>query len=292
MNDGKPAMTSEQFSETLVDGIVTLPTIPTILAALNEKIADADSSAADVAEIISQDPPTATKVLRLANSAYYGLRSKVSTVNHAVTMLGFNIIRNLVLTATVFDLSGKKNIAGLFNVEQFWRHSLGVGVAAKIVAREAFPPSLNLSDEFFICGLLHDLGKIILAEYAPDKFEQALRLSNEQSITLYEAEQQAIGCTHAEVGGVLAKRWNLAGGIITAIGLHHSPSDAPEEHAKYAAVTHLADILARAREIGAAGGRNPELQREAWDALGLINRKIPVMLDEIDKSMAVEELAL
>jgi HD-like signal output (HDOD) protein len=285
-------MTGHEFSENLVDGIVTLPTIPTVLAALNDKIADSESSAGDIAEIIAQDPPTATKVLRLANSAYYGLRNKVSTINHAVTMLGFNIIRNLVLTATVFDLSGKKNIAGLFDVEKFWRHSLGVGVASKIVAREAFPKAANLADEFFICGLLHDLGKIILGEYAQDKFAQALKASNEQSIPLYEAEQQVIGCTHAEVGGVLAKRWNLSGGIIIAIGQHHAPMEAPEEHVKYAAVTHLADILTRAKEIGAAGGQDPELQRAAWDALGLINRKIPVMLEEIDNSMAVEELAM
>ena len=285
-------MTGEQFSENLVDGIVTLPTIPTVLAALNDKITDEDSSAGDIADIIAQDPPTATKVLRLANSAYYGLRNKVSTINHAVTMLGFNIIRNLVLTATVFDLSDKEDIAGLFNVEKFWRHSLGVGVTSKIVAAEAFPKAINLSDEFFICGLLHDLGKIILGEYARDKFEQALRVSKEKSIPLYEAEQQEFGCTHAEVGGVLAKRWNLSGGIIIAIGQHHAPTQAPEEHVKYAAVTHLADILTRAKEIGAGGGRDPELQREAWDALGLINRKIPTMLDDIDKSMAVEELAL
>ena len=285
-------MTGEQFSEDLVDGIVTLPTIPTVLAALNEKIIDPDSSAGDIAEIIAQDPPTATKVLRLANSAYYGLRNKVSTINHAVTMLGFNIIRNLVLTATVFDLSGKKDIAGLFDVEKFWRHSLGVGVASKIIAAEAFPKAINLSDEFFLCGLLHDLGKIILGEYAQDKFERALKLSKEESIPLYEAERQEIGCTHAEVGGVLAKRWNLSGGIIIAIGRHHAPTEAPEEHVKYAAVTHLADILTRAKEIGAAGGKDPELQRDAWDTLGLINRKIPVMLDDIDKSMAVEELAL
>jgi HD-like signal output (HDOD) protein len=111
-------MTSEQFSEDLVDSIVTLPTIPAIIVALNETIADPESSAFDVSEIISRDPPTATKVLRLANSAYYGLRNEVSTINHAVTMLGFNIIRNLVLTATVFDLTTEKKLGGLFDVEK------------------------------------------------------------------------------------------------------------------------------------------------------------------------------
>ena len=285
-------MPSEQFSETLVDGIVTLPTIPTILAALNSAISDPDSAASDIAEIISRDPPTATKVLRLANSAYYGLRSKISTINHAVTMLGFNIIRNLVLTATVFDLSAEKNIGGLFDIEKFWRHSLGVGVASKIVARETFPKAANLSDEFFICGLLHDLGKIILGEFLRDKFTQALQLSREQSIPLFVAEKSAIGCTHAEVGRVLAKRWNLAGGIVSAVGHHHAPLEAEADHVKYAAVTHLADILTRAKEIGVGGGENPDLDREAWDALGLINRKIPPMIEEIDKSLAEEELSL
>ncbi len=283
-------MTGQQLSEDLVDGIVTLPTIPTILASLNDAIADSDSSAADIGEIISLDPPTATKVLRLANSAYYGLRNKVSTINHAVTMLGFNIIRNLVLTATVFDFSGKKNIGGLFDVDKFWRHSLGVGVTAKIVARETFPKAANLSDEFFICGLLHDLGKIILGEYLQDKFKQALEFSRDQSVPLYLAEKSSIGCTHAEVGAVLAKRWNLSGGIITAVGYHHAPMEASEDQVKYAAVTHLADILTRAKEIGAGGGMDPELNREAWDALGLINRKIPMMLEDIGKSMTAEEL--
>lgn len=99
-------------------------------------------------------------------------------------------------------------------------------------------------------------------------------------------------CTHAEVGGVLAKRWNLSGGIITAIGNHHSPTEADGEQIKFAAVTHLADILTRAKDIGNGGRTNPELAREAWDALGLINRKIPIMLEELDKSLAVGELAL
>ncbi len=286
-------MTNGELSENLVDGVVTLPTIPTILASLNDKIADPDSSASEVADIIAKDPPTSTKVLRLANSAYYGLRSEVTTINHAVTMLGFNIIRNLVLTATVFHFSDKKDIGGLFDTEKFWQHSLGVGIAAKLVATNAFPKTANLADEFFICGLLHDLGKIILAEHARDKFEAALVLSREKAIPLHEAEEETIGCTHAQVGGVLADRWHLSGGIITAIGHHHSPMQAGEDGVKYAAVTHLADILTRAKGIGkGAGGKDPLLIREAWDALNLANRMIPTMMEEIGNSMATEDLPL
>lgn len=285
-------MKSQEFSESIVEGIVTLPTIPVILSALNEAISDPESSASDIASIISRDPPTATKVLRLANSAYYGLRSKVNTINHAVTMLGFNIIRNLVLTATVFDISTKNNIAGLFDMEKFWRHSLGVAVAARIIARETFPKAVNLGDEFFICGLLHDLGKIILGEHVQKKFEEALLSSRDRSIPLFEAEGDVIGCTHAQVGGVLAKRWSLSGGVIAAVGHHHIPLEAPDEHVKYAAIAHLADIFTRAKQVGAGGGADPELDQPAWEVLELSNRKIPELLKEMDKSLAMEELAI
>lgn len=285
-------MANEEFSESIIDDIVTLPTIPTILAALNDAIQSPDSSAADVGDIISRDPPTTTKVLRLANSAYYGLRSKVTTISHAVTMLGFNIIRNLVLTATVFDFSSEKDIAGLFNVEDFWNHSLGVGVAAKIIAGEAIPRSECPADEFFICGLLHDLGKIIFSEYLPEKFEESLKLSRDKSIPLFEAETTVIGCNHADVGGLLAKRWSLSAGIISAVGYHHSAMTAPEDQVKYAAVTHIADIFVRNKSIGSGGGVDPKLDRETWDALGLDKKKIPEISDQITNLLAQEELPL
>jgi HD-like signal output (HDOD) protein len=285
-------MTNEDLSGSIVDGIVTLPTIPAVLADLNAIISNPDSSAADVGKIISRDPPTASKVLRLANSAYYGLRNKVTTINHAVTMLGFNIIRNLVLTATVFDFSEKDSVAGLFEVERFWRHSAGTGVAARIVARETFARSERPGEEFFICGLLHDLGKIVFVHNLREKFEAALRLCQEKGVPLYEAEKATIGCTHAEVGALLAKRWSLSPMIVSSVAYHHAPLEASADDARRAAVIHVADILARAKKIGSGGGPDPALDRAAWDVLELSNRKIPEILDDIDKTLMEEELSL
>ncbi|UCD55966.1 MAG: HDOD domain-containing protein [Candidatus Hydrogenedentota bacterium] len=282
----------EQLSESIIDGVVTIPTIPKILAELNAAIADPDSSGSDIANIISRDPPTATKVLRLANSAYYGLRNKVTTIKHAVTMLGINVIRNLVLTATVFDAPAAGSTAGLFDRNKFWQHSLGVGVAAKIVAKETLPEAERRADEFFICGLLHDLGKLIINQHSRPKFEQALVLSQDESIPLFEAEKKIIGCTHAEVGGLLAKRWNLSDEIISSLGYHHHPAEAPEEQIMYSAATHLADIITRDKEIGSGGGSNPELQPAVWDALGLSESTFPTMLTTIDKSLIEGDLAL
>ena len=228
---------NEDLSERIIENIVTLPTIPVVLADLNAAISHPESSASDMAKIISRDPPTATKVLRLANSAHYGLRNKVTTINHAVTMLGFNIIRNLVLTATVFDVSSSGDISGLFEREKFWRHSLGVGIAARIVANEAFSEAERRVSDFFICGLLHDLGKIILGQHVQPRFEEALAHSRDNCVPLFEAEKEAIGCTHADVGGLLAKRWNLSLDVISALGHHHNPLELPEDQIKYAAVT-------------------------------------------------------
>jgi HD-like signal output (HDOD) protein len=285
-------MSRDALSERIIENIITLPTIPTVLADLNAVIGNPNASASDIAKIISRDPPIATKVLRLANSAYYGLRNKVTTINHAITMLGFNIIRNLVLTATVFDTSLEGNRPGLFDGEKFWRHSLGVGVTARILAKESSLQTGRRGDEFFICGLLHDLGKIILNQHLQPKFEKALILSRAQAIPLFEAEQRVIGCTHADLGGLLAKRWNLSPEVTSALGFHHTPTEAPEEHVPYAVITHLADIIARAKNVGAGGGTNPELDRPAWETLKLSKRRIPSILSEIDNSLNIKELGI
>ncbi|GAB4332809.1 MAG: HDOD domain-containing protein [Candidatus Abyssubacteria bacterium] len=284
-------MNHEEFAESIVDSIVTLPTIPTVLAELNGAIANPNSSAADIAAIISRDPPTATKALRLANSAYYGLRNKVTTVNHAITMLGFNIVRNLVLTATVFDMSSRSRSEGLFDKEHFWQHSLAVGVLSRIVGREAFPQAARRGDEFFVCGLLHDLGKIILDQHLNSKFEQALKVSRERKVPLIEAEREVITCTHAEVGSLLAKRWNLSAEITYSLGFHHDPLKAPEEQYRFTLTVHLADVIARRMSIGSDGGGNPPLNRTAWEALGLSKRKVPSIIMEAVKSLEQQELA-
>ncbi len=285
-------MINEELPESIVENIVTLPTIPPVLAELNAAIVNPAISAADIGRIISRDPAIATKVLRLANSAYYGLRNKVTTITHAVTMLGFNIIRNLVMTATVFDASPKGDISGLFEAEKFWHHSLGVAIAARTVAKEAFIHAARRNDDFFICGLLHDLGKIILRQHLQAKFQDALALSRDRAIPLFEAEKRLVGCTHADVGGLLAKRWNLSREIMFAVGFHHKPLDAPEDYVQYTATIHLADIISRAKRVGVGGGCDPELDPAAWDTLKLNKRKIPAIIAEIDKSIDAKELGI
>ncbi|RJP23849.1 MAG: HDOD domain-containing protein [Candidatus Abyssobacteria bacterium SURF_5] len=284
-------MMQEELPEQLIENIVTLPTIPVVLAQLNSAIANADSSAADIAKIISHDPSTATKVLRLANSAYYGLRNKVTTINHAVTMLGFNIIRNLVTTATVFDTPYDSDMCGLFDREKFWQHSLATGYCSQILAREALHLDRR-SDDFFICGLLHDLGKIIFGQYLQAQFQEALEVSRDEAIPLFEAEKKVIGCTHTDVGGLLAKRWNLSQDIISALTYHHLPLKASEKVQNYTIVTHVSDYLVRKKQIGAGGGSDPGIDQAAWETLRLDKKAVPEILVEVHNLMNQEGLEL
>lgn len=267
----------------LIDDLVTLPTLPTILLQINELVADQNSSAADVAGVIQTDVAIATKVLRLANSAYYGLRSKVSSVQHAIAMLGFNIIKNLAITATVFENFQEGGAHPHFDHEQFWRHCVATGTLSRMLA-DRIGLSRKEIEAAFICGLLHDVGKIILEQHLHDRFLEALDLTSTEHIPLVKAEQDLFDFTHAEVGALLAERWHLAPEIVTACQHHHQPLAAPPGEQLLPCVIHVADIMARLRPIGHGGGAyHPQLDPAAWAELGLGTRVLDAVIREFDE---------
>ncbi len=267
----------------LVDDLVTLPTLPTILGQINDLIADQNSSAADVAEVIQTDVAIATKVLRLANSAYYGLRSKVSSVQHAIAMLGFNIIKNLAITATVFGDFNQGENHPHFNHEAFWKHCMATAAANRLLA-DRMDLGRKEVEGAFICGLLHDVGKIIMCEHLHDRFVEALDLTATERIPLVAAEQKLLEFTHADVGALLANRWALAPEIITAAQFHHNPTEAPVGEELAPCMVHVADIIARLRPIGHGGGAvHPQLNEAAWAHLGLKTGMLESLILELDE---------
>lgn len=273
---------------SLVDDLVTLPTLPTILGQINDLIADQNSSASDVAEVIQKDVAIATKVLRLANSAYYGLRSKVSSVQHAISMLGFNIIKNLAITATVFGNMDNGKAHPHFKHEAFWHHCMATASASRLLA-ERVGLSRKEIEGAFICGLLHDVGKIILDEHLHDRFHEVLDLSGSERIPLVAAEQKVLEFTHQEVGALLANRWQLAPEIIGAAEFHHDPLAAPAGEQLIPCVVHVADIVARLRPIGHGGGAvHPRLNEDAWAHLGLKMDTVEPLILELDEAAKAE----
>jgi len=272
----------------LIDDLVTLPTLPTVLQEVNTLVENPSSSANDVATVIQADVAIATKVLRLANSAYYGLRSKVTSVQHAIAMLGFNIIKNLAITATVFEQMGEGPVHQDFSHEDFWKHSVATGMVAKLLADRVGLGRKEL-EAMFVCGLLHDVGKIILEQHIHESFVEALDVSRAEQMPLYKAEQQVMEFTHADVGALLADRWRLAPEVISAAQWHHAPLSAPDGEQLIPCLVHVADFIARVRPVGHGGGAvHPRMDQAAWDALGLKPNVVTEIIRELDDDVEQE----
>ena len=266
----------------LVNKTVKLPTIPTVLLKLNEVVNDPESSAEDVAKVISCDPSITTNILRIVNSAYYGLQVRVSSINLAVSIMGFNMTKKVALKAAIFSVFGKKkNAVSQFDPELFWKHSIYCGVAAKVLAGETPYFSGLHPEDIYISGLLHDIGKIILFENVPDLFLKALEASARQGVPFSQAEEEVLGFTHSDVGSVLAIKWFLPEDLTIAVRYHHNPAKDPFSKS-LASLIHLADWLAwKEGKISAPKVPPPQLEEEVYEKLGLEPEQLEDLAEKV-----------
>ncbi len=267
----------------VVQRIEGLPTLPTILAQMNRMMLDPKTTAKDMAQLIASDPTVTARILKVVNSAFYGFPSRISTVSHAIVILGFNTVKSIVLSATVFDAFGDKGKGDEgFRREDFWRHSLACGAASKVIARHAGEATL---EEFFIAGLLHDVGKVAMDHCLHEDFVAIRADVKARGVLIREAEEARLGVNHAEVGGWLFEQWKLNKGLVRAVACHHNPVLA-DEHMKAASVVHLGDILARALQAGSGGDDQiPPIRQAAWDAVGLKPEGLPALLRETQQEI-------
>jgi HD-like signal output (HDOD) protein len=270
----------------LTDKIVGLPTLPSMLGNINRLMLNPRTSAKEVAQLISSDPAIASKVLRVVNSSFYGFPNRITTITHAIVILGFNTVKSIVLSSTIFDVFKGDKTHESFDRANFWRHSVGCGAAARAVGRVIGYSAL---EEIFIAGLLSDVGKIVLDQYLHEYFVRIMEITRTKNCLLARAEEEVLGVTHADVGAWLFEKWNMSKGLIEAIRFHHNPALAGD-HQRLAAIVHLADILVRAIRFGSGGdAKIPAISETAWQALGLDGGQFERLLtdtgDEIDKAM-------
>lgn len=263
--------------EKLIGSIEGLPTLPSVVARVNELVDEPTASAGDINEVISQDMALSSKILRMVNSAFYGFPRRISSMTHAVVILGFQTVRNLALSAFVLDAFDSKSMA--LDHRAFWVHSVAVGVAANAVgARHGVP----LGEDALMCGLLHDVGKLVLSQYAGREYYETVVKARAAGITLIEAENEILGVTHADVGGMLMEHWNLPEKMVAVLGQHHSPAECSPDTIKLVSAVHVADVLVRALLIGSGGDESiPAVAEEAWRALALSEAELPDLLREI-----------
>lgn len=267
----------------LIAKVDDLPTLPRTVLRITEMVNDPRASARDLARIITDDQVLTARLLKLVNSSFYGFPQRVSTVTGAIVLIGFDAIRNLLLTTSVFDLFPSRTSRDRRHQEALWDHSLGCAIGAKAIGEVLRYEKL---EELFVAGLLHDIGKIVAMTLLPEAFARITQRAIQDRLLIATAEAEALGCTHADIGRLLAQRWNLPAKLITLIERHHDPA-AAGAWAVEASVVHVADILTRALGLGSGGDDTmPSLDRSAWELLklktGSLDGIMATMLDEFD----------
>jgi putative nucleotidyltransferase with HDIG domain len=243
-----------------VDQLGELPTLPHVVQKLASTIGRANVSAEDIGLLIEKDQVLSAKVLRLANSPFYGFPARIASVGHAVVVLGLNVVKGLTLCATAFDIMKD---AGM---DQLWRHSLGVAITAQVIGTRL---AVMNPEEVFVAGLLHDIGKVVLYVKWPDVGHRIQTAHRSNHRPMMDVERELLDLTHADVGAWLAQAWHLPTALREPIQFHHTPM-AAQEATLQTAIVHVADILVKGLGCGNPGDDQvPPLSSQAWNLVGL-----------------------
>lgn len=270
-----------------LQAIDELPSLPVIIAELNQLMSDPRTTAPKLATVIMKDPAITARVLKIVNSAFFGFPKRIESVNQAIVALGFNTVRSIVLCSSVMEaFSGSKSKSAAMSRKEFWKFSVAVGAAAKVVARNAGEKKMESA---FVNGLLHGVGKLVLDQFFHDPFVLAVSEARSRDLTLWEAEREFIGVTDAEVGAILLELWKLGDGIQSCIQYLENPADAPEEHRAMCSYVLVGNVIARVANLGDPGDivvprLTEETQRLAAVDPAQWNRLLELTVDEAKKA--------
>ena len=224
----------------LVSKLESLPTLPTLYTQLTKELDSDDPSLARIGQLVSEDMALTAKILQLVNSAFFGFSGQVSSASRAVGLLGLDIIKALIVSTHVLR-EFQTDLLTAADVDYLWKHSLTVAGYAKSIATME-KADQRLVDDCFTAGLLHDLGKLILASAMRDKYRNVLSSVKESGTNLVTAEVQMLGCSHAEVAAYLLSLWGLPDTVIEGVAWHHHPSDSMKSEFSTVVAAHVANI--------------------------------------------------
>ncbi len=259
-----------------IDEIATLPVvIPKLLAMIDKET----TSHADLTEVISRDPALTAKILKVANSAYYGFSQEITSLKNAIALLGLKMVKSLAVSIGVMNSLPSDEREGLLSQKDLWIHSLAVATVMNEL-NNRFRKG-NEDDHLFIVGLLHDIGKIVLDQFFNKQFQQALKETRSQEkAKLHVAECEIVGLDHSEVGAMLLSRWKFPKIIINPIIVHHKIETPEGTRACDAAMLRIADVLPQECELGDGGNPlPPEIIEEDMKLLGMEGKDLEEIKD-------------
>jgi len=270
---------------SIIDEVQKLPTLPAVANKITKLLKDPTCTALKVSEVIDKDQSLTIRVLRLVNSAFYSLASQVSNVRHAVALLGFRTISQMVITISVFDVF-KGGYGNEFDREGFWKHSIGCAVLSQKIAQLT---NYSNVDDCFTAGLLHDIGKVVLDQYLHEEMVKVIQLTQGKDISFADAEKEVLGLNHADIGGQVMNNWKIPIPMVVAVKYHHTLLEEREEskigHDLIVDIVRLSDVICKRVRIGFAGDTIiPEITEDLCIRLN-INQQL---IDEIIESCGEE----
>lgn len=263
---------------TLVQQEIQLVSLPNIFFKIMDALNSPWSSSVYIAEVVSKDSSLSAKLLRIVNSAFYGFYSKIDTISRAITMLGTNELLTLAQGISVIRVF-KDIPSELIDMKEFWKHSIACGIFARLLCAQ----KIGLTEErFFVAGLMHDLGRLIMFKKLPRLCSEAMYLSRRERITLTEAEKKCFGFDHSKVGALLCKKWNLPSVLEEAINSHHARPGI--DSTLESSIIHISDIMAHALCFGSSGNVYvPYMYDKAWKCLGLSTSVLSSIVNQADR---------
>lgn len=216
----------DDIRERLEKIVEKMPAFPASVNTILDITSDINCAPKDLVKVIELDPVLTAKVLKLVNSAYFGLSREVTSVKHSVVYVGINTIKNVAISIAAIGVLPHTSSGG-YDLDRFLDHSLTTAAIARLLGRSKGVTENDLGD-YFVASLLHDIGQMVVGQYMPEEFQRALTISNEQNVPICEAEQQVFGLDHAEIGAMLAESWQLPAQLISCIRNHHQIADIDE----------------------------------------------------------------
>lgn len=275
----KPIQSQEVIAK--IDRIeIKLPEVPSLVFELNEIIADPMSSATDIAQVVNKSPSLAATLLKIVNSAFYGFRSKIDSISRAVMLMGSNEVSNLALGITIME-TFRKIPKAVMDVASFLEHNLACGTVARILAAHGNLPN---TEQIFVSGMLHDIGRLILCKYFPDYAALTFAEAARSGMPLLKTEQRILGCTHTLLGKRLLNQWKLPLSLENNVYYHHSPASAPNP--AMAAVLQMADLIVHGLGIGNSAEQHvPAFDAKAWERVNLPTGALRSLIKQAEHQM-------
>lgn len=281
----------EQAVANAIREISHIATLPEVTLKIIKLVEDPSSTAQDLHNVISKDPALCTRILKVVNSAFYGLPGQIGSINRAIVLLGLNAVKNIAIAASLAKLFKGGQLTPGFSAKDLWTHSVAVGAASRSIATAM---GLGLADEAFLAGLIHDVGIIIEMQFDRNRLSDVLDRSAAKGGSFLAIEEDVFHANHQDFGAALAEKWKFPRSFVHVCGYHHRPFELAADHRAMAAIVCLADHLAAEMKAGfTLDVGDPTIPGELLEELRLttqnvqeIRENLPAQLEDIERLLS------